>query len=83
MEFDKYLRLQEAHHQDLLRQAEQYRLVQLALAGKPRRPSLQAWLMNWLGSLITNLICFLQSQFGKRAQKSTVAPYQSPCRERV
>lgn len=83
MEFDKNLRLQEAHHKDLLRQAEQYRLVQLALAGKPPRLGLHTRLINRLRLLITNLICFLQNQFYGRAQNSTVSSYQNPCRERV
>ena len=81
MDFYRNLRVQEEHNKDLLRQAEQYRLVQRALEGRPHRTSLPVRMLNWLGLLITNLICFIQRQFGGRAQNSTVSSYQNPCSE--
>jgi hypothetical protein len=83
MEFDKYERLHKAHYKELLRQAEQYRLVQQALAGRPRKSSLRIRLRCWLKQQLVNAGCIRQRIFGEQASPPMEPTSQYPCGERA
>ena len=52
------------HYQDRLHEAEQYRLVHKALAGRPRKPKIYCTLLNWLGSRLSTWGDQLQERYG-------------------
>ncbi len=79
MEPDKNLRSIEEHHKDLLREAEQYRLVQQARAGIPARARIWARMLSWLNQRLIDLACLLKSLFGGRAHSFTVTVDQKSC----
>jgi hypothetical protein len=81
MEFDKDIRIKEEQRKDLLRQAEQYRLVKLALASRSARNSLWKRLPHWLGHQLVEIGCFLLRQFDRQARSSTDSPRLYPCEE--
>jgi hypothetical protein len=83
METDKNIRLIEEHRKDLLRQADQYRLVQQALANQPDRVYFWWHLIHWVGELLINLGCFIQTSFRKQTYISTEPPSLKPCEERA
>ncbi len=81
MNFDKDMRMIEEHRKDLLRQAEQYRLIQQARAGRPPRVNLWRRLLYWLGQRLINAGCLLQKRLGKHAHSAAGAPGLFPCGE--
>jgi hypothetical protein len=81
MEFDKDIRIKEEQRKDLLRQAEQYRLVKLALAGRPPRASFLSQPLHWLGHQLVEIGCFLLRQFDRQARRSINTPKLYPCEE--
>ncbi len=83
METDKNIRLIEEHRKDLLRQADQYRLVQQALASQPARIRFWSRLIHWIGELLINVGCFIQTSFRKQTYNSTEPSSLKPCEERA
>jgi len=83
MEPDKNIRSVEEHRKDLLREAEQYRLVQLARSGRPPEDRIWTRLLNWLERRIIDLGCLLKSHFGGMARSSAETANQHPCNEIV
>lgn len=81
MDFYKTFRLQEEHYKDLLRQAEQYRLAQAAMADRPKRTSLWRRLINWMGHMLAELACVLRRQFNGQTVISFSPTRQKPCEE--
>jgi hypothetical protein len=81
MAFDKDIRMKEEQRKDMLRQAEQYRLVRQALAGRPARASFWRPLFHWLGHQLTNIGCFLLRQFDRWVPRSTNSAKLYPCEE--
>jgi hypothetical protein len=79
MEIFKIIALQNEHYKDLLHQAEQNRLIQQALEDQPHRPSFLRLLLNWLKQWIVSLGCLLQTQFARRALRSSISPNRDLC----
>jgi hypothetical protein len=83
MQFDIYVLAQKEHNKDLMRQAEHYRLVQQALAGRPRQPSLWIRLLSWLKEQINNAGCLLQKIIDRQMRSLTEPSSQYPCGEKA
>jgi hypothetical protein len=83
MEFDKDIRMKEEQRKDLMRQAEQYRLVKLALASRPPRDSIWRQLIHWFGDKLVDIVCFLLRQYGEREHTSSDIPVVYPCQEGI
>ncbi len=81
MEPDKNMRLVEEHRKDLLRQAEQYRLAQQALADAPPKDGLRTRLLRFLGQRLANMDCHLKRPFGRQALSSTGTADLNPCED--
>jgi hypothetical protein len=83
MEFDKDFRMKEEQRKDMLRQAEQYRLMKLALASRPASESIWSRLLGWLGHQLVEIGCFLMKQFDRQAYKTVDLPRLYPCEEGI
>lgn len=59
---DVWVRLE--RNRDLLREAERYRLVREALAGRPGGPRLHCLIINWLGGRMVAWGRGLQERYG-------------------
>jgi hypothetical protein len=81
MDLNKVERLQREHYKDLLRQAEQYRLVQQALSVRSPQPGLWKRVFSWFRQLLDNLGCLLQRSVSGEARRSTDKLSQNPCGE--
>ncbi len=81
MNLEKDILMKEEQRKDLLIQAEQYRLVQQALAGKPSSASFWKRLLHWLGHQLDEIRCFLRSLFDRQARSSTIPLGLYPCEE--
>ncbi len=81
MEPDKNIRMVEEHRKDLLREAEQYRLAQQALAGAPPKDAFRTRLLRFLGQRLVNMDCHLKRPFGKQARSSSGTANLNPCEE--
>jgi hypothetical protein len=83
MEFDKDIRMKEEQRKDLLRQADQYRLVRQALAGRPPRASYWRRLVHWLGQQLIDTGCCMLRQFERQRRSSIDSMKLYPCEERT
>jgi hypothetical protein len=83
MKYDLYIRLVEEKRKDLLRQAEQYRLIQEALASRAPRANIWTRFIHWLGQLLSNVGCLLQTRFGGQVYSPAKASSFTPCEERA
>ncbi len=81
MEPDKNIRMIEEHRKDLLREAEQYRLAQQALAGASPKDGFRARLLRFLGQRLVNMDCHLKRPFGRQALNSTCPANLNHCEE--
>ena len=81
MESDKDIRMKEEQRKDLMRQAEQYRLAQQTLAGRPPRASIWRRLLHWFGDKLIDIVCFLLRQYGGQGGKPIDYPGMYPCEE--
>jgi hypothetical protein len=81
MGFDKDILVKAEQRKDLLRQAEQYRLAKLALAGRPQKASFWMRLSHWLGHQRVEIGCFLMRQFDRQVRKPVDVPRLYPCEE--
>ena len=81
MDLNKVERLHREHYKDLLRQAEQYRLVQQALSARSPQPSLWTRVFSWFRQLLDNLGCLLQRRVSEEPRRSTDTLSQNPCGE--
>jgi hypothetical protein len=59
--------VQEERRKDLLREAEEYRLARLVLAGRERRPRLYYRALTWLGRRLVAWGYRLQARYGVAA----------------
>jgi len=71
----------EQHRKVLLRQAEQYRLVQQGRGSKSPRARIWARLLSWLGQRLINLGCHLKRPFGRQARSATGITNLNHCEE--
>ncbi len=71
MELDKNIRMVEEHRKDLLRQAEQYRLVQQVLSGAPPEDGIRTRLLRFIGLRLVNMGRLLKRTYGRQARSST------------
>lgn len=81
MEFDKDILVKAEQRKDMLRKAEQYRLVKQALAGKPPQASFWSRILQWLGNQLVEIGCFLMKQFDRQVHKPADVPRLYPCQE--
>jgi hypothetical protein len=83
MDFDKDIRMKEEQRKDLLRQAEQYRLVQQALAGWPPRSSFWRRVLHWSEDKLIEIVCFLLRQYDRPRRATANPPGMYPCEESI
>ncbi len=81
MEPDKNIRMIEEHRKDLLREAEQYRLAQQALAGASPKDGLRTRLLRFLRQRLVNMDCHLKRPFGRQTRSSTGTAILKHCEE--
>ncbi len=79
MELDKNIRSIEEHRKDLLREAEQYRLVQQARTGISARAGIWLRLLSWFYQRLIDVACLLKSPFRGRARRINATVDQNPC----
>jgi hypothetical protein len=71
-------RVQETHQQDLMRQAEQFRLQQEALSGITPATPLAGRFFSWLGRQMVNMGRAMQRHYAELAGQSNL-PGDEPC----
>jgi hypothetical protein len=81
MEFDKDILMKAEQRKNMLRQAEQYQLVKLALAARPQRAYFWSRQLHWLGHQLVEIGCFLLRQFDRQARTAVDMPRLYPCEE--
>jgi hypothetical protein len=83
MEFDKDILMKAEQRKDMLRQVEQYRLVQQALAGRPPRISFWRRMLHWAEDKLIEIVCFLLRQYDmpRNTSENTLGMY--PCEEGI
>lgn len=83
MNYDMNIRMVEEHRKELLRQADQYRLIQEKLAG--RTPQAIFWIpfIVWVGQLLIDIGCLLQTYLWRQAHNITEPPSLTPCEEKA
>ncbi len=79
MEPDKNIRMVEEHRKDLLREAEQNRMAQQALAGALPKDGSRTRLLRFLGQRLVNMDCHLKRLFGRQALSSTCPANLNHC----
>ena len=62
----------EERNRDMLREAENQRLVRQALAGRQARAGIHCRALSWLGRHLVDWGCFLQQRYGIAVEKSTL-----------
>ncbi len=81
MKFDKNVQIVEEHRKDLLRQADQYRLIQKASTGTTPPANFWTRLLQWLGQLLIHIRCLLQTQLSRQGLTMTEMSISTPCEE--
>ena len=69
--------VQQERYKDLLREAEEYRLIRKALAGRPRRTRLHCQALVWLGRRLVAWGWRLQERYGAATATPTL---QAACK---
>jgi hypothetical protein len=79
MQFYQDTRIPEEHRNDLLREAEHYRLVKQALEGRPHRTSLQMLLFRWMSRNLISWVCTLQKLSDRLMHRTAGVPDLYAC----
>ncbi|MGE5225098.1 MAG: hypothetical protein ACM3PY_21895 [Omnitrophica WOR_2 bacterium] len=83
MNYEMNIRMVEEHRKELLRQADQYRLIQETLAS--RTPQAYFWtpIIVWVRRLLIDIGCLLQTYLRRQARNITDTPGLTPCEEKA